>query len=145
MSRPRTLLALAAVAALTLALAGPASAAGRPFTTPLTGAAEPNGGDPVGSGTGSVTVNVGTGEVCWVLEAADIALPALASHIHIAPAGINGPIVVTLSPPDASGMSSGCTTADKALLKSIVKSPESYYINVHTSEHPGGAVRGQLG
>ena len=50
------------------------------------------------------------------------------------------------SEPDASGESSGCTSVDnKALLKEIVQSPELFYVNVHNSVYPSGAVRGQLG
>lgn len=118
---------------------------GRPFTTALTGAAEaPGPGDPDGSGTASITLNQGQGEVCFVLMVEDIALPALAAHIHIAPPGVPGPIVVPLAPPDATGESSGCVSADPELIKAIRQNPGGYYVNVHTSEHPPGAVRGQL-
>jgi hypothetical protein len=33
---------------------------------------------------------------------------------------------------------------DAALYDEIASSPSSFYVNVHTSDHPNGAVRGQL-
>jgi hypothetical protein len=129
----------------TLALAAPASAVQR-IEVSLTGAAErPGPGDPDGSGTAAFTFNRGTGEVCWTIDVEGITLPASAAHIHIAPVTDPGPIVIGLSAPDATGHSSGCVTADRALVKAITKDPAAYYVNVHTSDLPAGALRAQLG
>lgn len=120
---------------------------GRPFATDLTGAAEaPDPGDPDGSGTAVLTMNPGQGEVCFELTVADIALPASAAHIHIAPVGVPGPVVVPLTAPDASGGSAGCVTdVDRGLILDIFRNPEGYYVNVHNGDFGAGAVRGQLG
>lgn len=116
---------------------------GRKFTTTLTGAAEvPGPGDPDGSGTATITLNHGQGRVCWEITVSDIA-PATAAHIHVAPAGVAGPVEVPLSPP-TSGSSSGCATVDGDLIKAIIHSPEQYYVNVHNALFPAGALRGQL-
>jgi hypothetical protein len=120
---------------------------GRKFTTTLTGAAEaPGPGDPDGSGTASITLNHGQGTVCWEIQVSDITLPAIAAHIHEAPAGVAGPVVVPLFPPapDESGFSSGCISVDREEIKEIIQHPEEYYVNVHTTDFPAGAVRGQL-
>src|SRR5918995_5560728 len=115
----RLLLALALAALVALALTGAASAAklnvadhgGSPLSTTLTGAAEvPGPGDPDSSGTATITVNPGQEEVCWEINAAGVELPATAAHIHVGAAGVAGPVVVTLSAPDASGFYSGCAT-----------------------------------
>lgn len=120
-------------------------AGGRPFVVAMTGAAErPGPGDPDGTGTAWLTINAGQGEVCYTLEVENITLPALAAHIHVAPETDPGPIVIGLTPPDATGVSSGCATADRALLVDILANPDAYYVNVHTSDFPPGAVRGQL-
>jgi len=66
-----------------------------------------------------------------------------AAHIHEAPAGAPGPVVVTLAPP-TSGESSGCVSADRELIVEILRDPAAYYVNVHNAEFPAGAVRGQL-
>lgn len=116
---------------------------GRPLSADLTGAAEVPPGDPDGSGTALIEVNPGLGEVCFELAVEGIA-PATASHIHIAPAGVAGPVVVPLVAP-TSGTSSGCVEGvDRALALDILKHPDQYYVNVHNAEFGPGAVRGQL-
>lgn len=102
-------------------------------------------GDPDGTGTALITLNIGQGEVCWHLTVEDIDLPATLAHIHEAAPGAQGPPVVNLTAPDASGESAGCASADKALVKRILQSPELFYVNVHTAGlYASGAVRGQL-
>ena len=70
----------------------------------------------------------------------------MAVHIHDAAAGAAGPIVVTLSPFDVGGpFSDGCIGGlDPTLVADIAANPDDYYVNVHTDDHPDGAVRGQL-
>jgi hypothetical protein len=130
----------------TLALPVPAAAEFRPaapLVAVLTGAAEaPGPGDPDGSGFALITLNVGRAEVCFFLAVQDIA-PATAAHIHVAPVGVPGPVVVPLAPP-TQGTSSGCTSADRHLVQAILLDPASYYVNVHNAEYPAGAIRGQL-
>lgn len=131
----------------TLLVAGPGEAAGRPFTVALDGASEaPGPGDPDGTGTANLTVNPGTGEVEFTITVQNITLPATGAHIHKALAGEPGPVVVGLTPPDASGTSSGTVTGvDQALAVDIIRNPHLYYVNVHNADFPPGAVRGQLG
>jgi CHRD domain len=139
------LLAVVVVAGLLALNVAPSLAnGGRPLATDLTGASEvPGPGDPDGSGSAQLTLNQGQGEICYELSVSGIA-PATAAHIHIAPAGVAGPVVVGLAPP-TSGSSSGCATVDPELIKAIRQNPENYYVNVHNVDFPRGAVRGQLG
>ena len=99
-------------------------------------------GDPDGIGFATVTVNPGQGLVCYELSVSDI-VPAAAAHIHEAPPGEAGPVVVTLEPP-TNGSSDGCVEVDRAEAKDILKNPADYYVNVHNAEYPAGALRGQL-
>lgn len=116
---------------------------GRPMSVDMSGAVEvPGPGDPDGSGTAIFTLNQGLGMVCWELTVENID-PAAAAHIHRAPTGQAGPVVVTLSAP-TEGTSSGCAEVDSALVMEIRQYPEMFYVNVHNAAYPAGAVRGQL-
>lgn len=117
---------------------------GRPLTTTLTGAAEvPGPGDTDGTGTASITLNHGQGEVCYELTVDKIAA-ANAAHIHAGAVDKTGPPIANLTPP-ANGSSKGCVALDKEKIKDIMQNPANYYVNVHNAEFPDGAVRGQLG
>jgi hypothetical protein len=116
----------------------------RPFTVDLTGAAEvtaggvPNQGDPDGSGTATLRINPGTGEVCWTIEVADVD-PILMAHIHSGASTTTGPIVVNLNP-----YTGGCNDVTRELALEIITDPSAYYVNVHNATYQAGALRGQL-
>jgi hypothetical protein len=69
-------------------------------------------------------------------------------HIHKAPVGQNGPVVVPLFaqpvPSTVFAISGTATGLDAALVKDIKAHPSAFYANLHTAQFPGGAVRGQL-
>ncbi len=115
----------------------------RPFIANLNGANEaPTAGDADGIGAAAVTIDPVTGEVCADLRVDKIAT-AVASHIHRGVAGVAGPIVVNFNPPTPT--SSTCVMAGSTLAAEIVANPAGFYVNVHTADYPGGAIRGQLG
>jgi CHRD domain len=99
-------------------------------------------GDPDGSGW--AYVSVAPGKVCYTISVQGIKLPATEAHIHKGAKGVNGNVVVTLQPPDQSGISGGCTAVKPALSKQIQNNPANYYVNIHNKDFPEGAVRGQL-
>ncbi len=147
MSRPRTLTAMAAAAAAGTLLLGslPAEAAHKPtFRADLQGANEvPNHGDLHGSGRLRATINLNTGSVCVRILVTGIDTPT-AAHIHEAPAGVAGPVVVTLPTPTVGTLSGGCVDVGPVLANEIAADPDEYYANVHNAHFPGGALRGQL-
>lgn len=151
-NRPAVLVALVAGLIGVLAAAGAAGAGdgGRPLSaTPLTGAQEsPGPGDPDASGTADVVLNQGARTVCFELTWADVDGTVTDSHIHRAPAGVAGPVVVPLFVSRSfagTDAASGCTeNVSAALIKEIRKSPSGFYVNVHSSVFPAGAIRGQL-
>ncbi len=136
---------------LALAVAGVATAdnGGRPLSTSLSGAEEaPGPGDPDATGQADLRLNKGKGRVCFDISWADVDGEVFAGHIHEAPAGDPGPIVVTLFTGTFAGTDAvdGCVEGvDRSLIKAIRKDPSAYYVNVHSDpDFPGGAVRGQL-
>jgi hypothetical protein len=130
----------------TLLIATAALAAETTLTTTLRGGdAEVPPGDPDGSGSASVTIDPATGQVCWEITVMNI-MPATASHIHVGEAGVAGGVVVPLDTDGFEGSSEGCVEdQDADALQAIIDDPAGHYVNVHTSDYGGGAVRGQLG
>ena len=117
---------------------------GKGFTAQMAGSNETPAGSPTGSGTAQIRLDTADSLVCYDLKVSGIE-PALAAHIHHAPAGTAGPIVVPLVPPSQqTGESKGCVQADASLIADIAANPAQYYVNVHTQSFPGGAIRGQL-
>ncbi len=116
-------------------------------TARLSGAQEVPPADPDGSGQAGVNLDVALNRACYAVQVFNIA-PATAAHIHQAPAGSNGPIVVDFIAPTLGG-SGGCASpranAPKDTIQNIINHPSQYYVNVHNAVYPGGAVRGQLG
>lgn len=115
---------------------------GRPLSTMLWGANETGPGDPDGSGYFSMTLNQGQGTISYELYVEDIATPT-GAHIHFAPRGVAGGVVVGLTPP-VNGMSMGVIEVDQMLIKAIRQNPSAYYVNVHNATYRAGAIRGQL-
>jgi CHRD domain len=136
--------AICLLASVGLLLVGvsPASAepGGVPFTVELTGEAEvtPVGGDPDGSGTATVKINAGLEEVCWTIEVIHLDAVVMA-HIHVGAWIATGPIVVHFD-----RYQGGCAHIERDLALAITTDPSAYYVNVHTTAFPAGAVRGQL-
>jgi hypothetical protein len=137
------------IAALTLA--GQASGGGRPLSATLSGASE---NPPTGSsatGQTAVRLNHGQGTVCYDMSVSGLSSNPTMAHIHEAPAGVNGPVVVTLFSGSSAPTSTSFTLTNvcvsnvsKDLIKDIIQNPSEYYVNVHTSTFPGGEIRGQL-
>ena len=131
------------------ALADPKTAT---FTIQLSGAAEvcptaPGTCGGPGTGTATITIDRNARTLCYTITTQNVALPLAAAHIHVAPVGEAGPVVIPLftQPVNAATVGPTCLTdLDKNLLKDILRSPQDYYVNVHTAPFPNGAVRGQL-
>jgi len=125
------------------------TAGGRPFAVAL---APQAGGDPDGSGLALLTLNPGQGEVCYSITVENIGEPTEpafglgAAHIHDeATGGIFVDLATNWTASNGGFATSGCTTTDRGSLIAIFQDPSAYYVNIHTADFPGGAIRGQLG
>jgi CHRD domain len=141
--------AAAMVVAASGALADPKTAT---FSIQLSGAAEvcptaPGTCGGPGTGTATITIDRNARTLCYAITTENVALPLAAAHIHEAPVGEAGPVVVPLftQPVNSATVPRTCLAGlDKNLLKDILRNPENYYVNVHNAAFPNGAVRGQL-
>ncbi|MGH7662932.1 MAG: CHRD domain-containing protein [Gemmatimonadaceae bacterium] len=73
----------------------------------------------------------------------------VAGHIHRGGEDVNGPVVVSLFPPGFGSSDKhfdlrGSTTASPVLADEIRANPAGFYVNLHTTQDPQGAIRGQL-
>jgi hypothetical protein len=137
-------------------------AAGQNFNTPLSGAEEVPPADTRARGQAQFQLNRAGTEISFRLNVANIENVTMA-HIHVGAVGVNGPVVVWLYPEgpppqlipgrsngvlatgtftedDLVGPLAGQTLAD---LLNVMRSGDTY-VNVHTSQFPGGEVRGQI-
>jgi CHRD domain len=115
--------------------------------TPAGGAVTiPAPGDPDASGSASLTLNQGQGEVCFELSWAGIDGTVVAAHVHAAPVGVAGPVVVPLFTGVAlqgTDSASGCVSGmSEELVKAIRHDPASYYVNVRSTVFPAGRPAG---
>lgn len=137
----RTICLAAAGACLVPAAAFAAAAAMHPeLGAKLTGKREVPKGSPVGHGIVNVNLKAATGKVCWTFQIVGLR-GMMSAHIHRAPAGKAGPVVVPLG---GNYKAKGCISASKKTIRAIESNPNAYYVNVHTAKYPAGAIRGQL-
>jgi hypothetical protein len=97
------------------------------------------------NGYGSAYVTFAGNELCYAIFVHEVANPN-AAHIHSGKAGENGGIFIALTPPASgdSGHISDCLNVTAKQRNQIRNKPNEFYINVHNSQFPGGALRGQL-
>jgi hypothetical protein len=136
----RMLVVFAALAALVFA--APASAKVKRLEANLAGSAAT---DADGSGSAKLRLDRARKRVCFTIRVRQID-DVVAAHIHKGGPGVDGPIVVDLITVPKSGTKfTGCTkNVPRRTIRKILRHPRRYYVNVHTMDHLGGAIRGQL-
>jgi hypothetical protein len=151
---PRGVLIAAVAAAIALGLTMLASAAdARRQATTIGLIATMNAPSEVPAPTGDVSAargaftatasqdGAGAG-LTWSMTFDGLTGPATAAHIHVAPRGQAGAVVVPLCAPCTSP-ASGTATVDAATLAAIQTG--GAYVNVHTDRNRAGEIRGQVG
>lgn len=150
-----------AVVAVSGVLMGAGGGSGRNFHADLSGDQEVPPIVTDTSGKANFHADRGETEIRFRLSVknGDGVLGAAGAHIHCAPAGQNGPVVAFLAAAvpggldgkvdiratltDANIVNAACGATVAELLDSMQAG--NTYVNVHSSDHPGGVVRGQIG
>lgn len=150
------------IAGALITLSASALAQGRNFQAHLSGGEEVPPADTRAQGQAIFQLSKDGNGLRYKLIAANIE-NILQAHIHLAPAGENGPIVVWLYPSGPPPvliegrfqgvLAEGTITAANLIgllagqaLDALIEEFESgnAYVNVHTSQFPGGEIRGQV-
>jgi len=128
----------------------PAAAAAPPLSAPLELAARLDGngvsaddGDPDGNATARIVLDPAKGTACYDIPYHRIA-PVTSAHIHAGGKGKTGAELATLKL-DADDNLVGCARLAGEAMAALAANPGDYYVDVHTTELPKGAIRGQLG
>lgn len=139
------------VIGLTATMATGASAQGLQHFAVLTGGnvvsatGKAAAGDPDGSGAAAVTID-DTGQVCVSLMVVKLD-PSTTAAIRQGTAGVNGGIIIALTPPSGGnpGNSNTCTrTIAPSRLALLREKPNHFYIEIRSTAFPAGALRGQM-
>lgn len=119
------------------------------FTADLVGDTEiPGPGSPKAAGRVEIESDV-NGDLCFDMVVDDLDAVVVGAHIHQAPAGASGEVVIPIGDPTstsdgAATWSDVCIDVDDALVQQMSQDPSAFYANVHTETYGDGAVRGQL-
>ncbi len=125
--------------------AGLAQAAPMTMTVPLTGAQQVPPVQTTGTGSAALTYDPSTRVLTWTITYSGLSGEATMAHIHgPAEAGKNAGVEVWLSTKGqpASSPITGQATLTPEEAQQLLAGDT--YINVHTKDHPGGEIRGQI-
>ena len=117
---------------------------------PLSGAQVPGGGDPEGRARATLRLDPEMELVCLTANWDGLSGDVTALHVHRAPEGENGPHHIELlndeSLAGARNQVEFCVhpTGSANTIQDVVDNPAGFYLNVHTTAFPKGAIRGQL-
>ena len=139
----------------------------------LSGREVPGGGDPTGRALAGLRLDPGAETVCLRANWRDVAGEVTAIHVHRAPAGETGPHHIDLldgehlagranrvefcvqvgggggqthahAAGDHATGDHAATSSPADRIQEVVDNPGDFYLNIHSTEFPKGALRGQL-
>jgi hypothetical protein len=113
----------------------------------LTGSQEVPPTTTSGFGNATVTFDSARQNINVTITVSSLGSPINNFHIHEQAAGVSGPVVVNLiglGGTFTNGTMTGTFPIDAAVAQRMLQNPAGFYVNVHTTQFPGGAIRGQL-
>jgi hypothetical protein len=140
----RVVIAAACVAAVsTWAVASKAAA--EAMKVALTGAQQVPPVETSGSGSADLTYDPATRVLTWSVTYSGVSAPATMAHFHgPAATGANGPVTIWISNKGSAVESPIKGEATLTPEQAAQFTAGQWYVNVHTSSHPGGEIRGQV-
>jgi hypothetical protein len=110
-------------------------------------------GDEDGAGVAVLRLDPDADRVCYTIVVRNIAAPAEPAA-GVGSAHVHGPLPATGIALDldtdfagtgtSTYISRDCVSAGSAAIDAVLANPERFYVNVHNSEFPAGAVQGDL-
>lgn len=134
-----SIVAVTVVAAVVSLSGGVATAQVPQHRVTLTGAQETAAADT--NGRGQFSWSLDGNRLCYLLTATRIG-KAAAAHIHRGATGVAGPVRIELVAPNPASVA--CVTIAAGLATALRDHPARFYVNVHTTPFPAGAIRAQL-
>jgi hypothetical protein len=98
--------------------------------------------DSKGTGFGRFVLSQDRTRLLYEIRMSGLSGPVIGMHLHLAPRGIPGDVVVPLDTP-VNGESIGCKEGIPADIANAFIN-QGLYLNIHTPKHPGGEIRGQV-
>lgn len=113
-----------------------------PFGAALTAGAEVPPNASTATGTAQLWLNRRTNVLTWKVEYTGLSGPATVAHLHgPADVGANAGVAVPFKAPVASPIEGEATITSEQATEMLAG---RWYVNVHTAQHPGGEIRGQV-
>jgi hypothetical protein len=99
--------------------------------------------------TGRFEAELHEGVLCVDMVVSGLGADVVGAHLHDGAAGSAGPVVVDIGGPTAVGddedrWDDACAEVGDDVIARLAEAPDAVYVNVHTGDHPDGAVRGQV-
>jgi hypothetical protein len=121
------------------------------FTASLNGASEHPGVQTVGGGDAQIVINAAGTAVTYNVNYFNLSGPVVAGHIHFGSIDANGPVMLpfVVGPSPINGILTAANFQATPQASTFAAALEAIrsgnaYVNLHTADHPGGEIRGQL-
>jgi hypothetical protein len=102
----------------------------------------PSPGPAGAKGTAKIVLDDAANTLCYELTWEGLSGEPTAAHVHTGKKGVAGPVAVDFKLKENGPKA--CVPANPTSLAGIRDNPDGHYVNVHTADHPKGAIRGQL-
>jgi Cu/Zn superoxide dismutase len=116
------------------------------YSVTLSGAQQAPAVTGAGTGTGTVALNAAQDKMFVNLSFSGLSSPAIMAHIHTGARGTNGAILFDFTSVTPGATSGSIPQQTFAITPAQVTDLKAglFYFNIHTTNNPGGEIRGQI-